>query len=60
MSIRHSNLKEEVLDLFGSLSVEEIIKNHNLQLAIADISKNLQSISIVEKYNSNKELKWKK
>lgn len=50
MEKRYSKLKEEVMELFGTISVEELISNKPLSNLITEIVGSLEGISIVEKY----------
>ena len=51
MERRYSKLKEEFMELVGTISVEEIITNRPLSKVIKDISDNLAEFSIVNRYN---------
>lgn len=50
--IKYSKLKLEILDLFGTLSIEEIIGNLQVRNLIEDIGKSLTEISMVEYWHS--------
>lgn len=39
MDQKYSNLKEEIMDLFGVISIEEIISNRSLARIMRDITK---------------------
>lgn len=49
---KYSKLKLEIMDLFGALSIEEIISNLKVRTLIEDIGKSLSEISIVEYWHS--------
>jgi hypothetical protein len=51
MERRYSKLKEEFMDLVGTISVEEIIANRPLSKVIKEISDSLTDFSIVNRYN---------
>ncbi|GEM_PF-5657640 len=50
MNKTHSRVKEELMDLFGTISVDEIIANEGLTSIITDISKTLKNVSILDHY----------
>ena len=50
MERKYSKLKEEIMDLFGTISVDEIIINKPLSKLMVNISNSLSGISIVERY----------
>lgn len=43
-----SCLKEEIMDLFGSISVDELVTNVRAQEVIGEIHNELKHVSIVE------------
>lgn len=50
MEKRYSKLKEEIMDLVGTISVDELVSNHRLIPVIKDISDCLKDISITARY----------
>lgn len=52
MERRYSKLKEEIMDLFGTISVDEIITNKPLSKLMSDIANSLGDISVIERYHS--------
>ena len=56
MQRRYAKIKEEVMDLFGTISVEEIISNKPLSKLIGDIANSLDGISIIERYNTKENI----
>lgn len=60
MEKRYSKLKEEIMDLFGTISVEEIIKNRNLSRVLKEISSSLDHISISDRYQIKEGVLWKR
>lgn len=56
MQRRYAKIKEEVMDLFGTISVEEIITNKPLSKLIGDIANSLDGISIIEHYNTKENI----
>jgi len=60
MEKRYSKLKEEIMDLFGTISVEEIIKNKNLSRVLKEISSSLDHISISDRYQIKEGVLWKR
>lgn len=51
MERRYSKLKEEIMDLFGTISVDEIIKNKPLSKLMSEIANSLGDISVIERYH---------
>lgn len=47
MEKKYSKLKEEIMDLFGEISVEEIISNRPLSYLLNDLTTTLDQISIL-------------
>ena len=56
MEKRYSKLKEEVMDLFGTISIEEIVCNRPLSKLMREIALSLDNISIIERYNTKENI----
>lgn len=56
MEKRYSKLKEEVMDLFGTISIEEIVCNRPLSKLMKEIALTLDNISIIERYNTRENI----
>jgi hypothetical protein len=59
MSKSLRNVKMEVMDLFGAISVEELIKNVKLQNLMQEISNSLDDDSIGMKARNERRISWK-
>ena len=59
MSKSLRNVKMEVMDLFGAISVEELIKNVKLQNLMQEISNSLDDDSIGMKAKNERRTSWK-
>ncbi|MBY0515343.1 MAG: hypothetical protein K2P81_00440 [Bacteriovoracaceae bacterium] len=59
MSKSLRNVKMEVMDLFGAISVEELIKNIKLQNLMQEISSSLDDDSIGMKAKNERRISWK-
>jgi len=60
MEKRYSKLKEEVMDLFGTISIEEIIRNRPLSKLMSEIATSLEDVSIIEQYKPKENFQWTK
>jgi len=47
MDRKYSNLKEEIMDLFGEISIEEIVTNKPLTRLLGELTTSLGDISII-------------
>lgn len=45
-----SKVKEELMELFGTISVDELMRNHKAMELIKEISESLKDVSIVSMY----------
>ena len=52
MDLGFSKIKEELMDLFGTISVKEIISNQPLTMLIKEISKTLECVSHLDHYKT--------
>lgn len=48
MNQRYSNLKEELMDLIGTISIKELVTNKPLQKQIKEITHYLEGISLIK------------
>ncbi len=48
MKKHYVRVKKEIMDLFGNISVEEIVRNKPITDLIEDISKSLEEVSLVK------------
>ncbi len=59
MSKSLRNVKMEVMDLFGAISVEELVRNVKLQNLMQEISNSLDDDSIGMKVRNERRISWK-